>query len=86
MENSKKRVIQGTVVTRSGDKTVRITVERKVMHPKYHKFVRRFKNYLVHDEKNEILVGDVVTAVECRPLSSSKSFILESYTRPESAE
>ncbi|MCV6608377.1 MAG: 30S ribosomal protein S17 [Campylobacterales bacterium] len=86
MEKSKKRIIQGTVVSRSGDKTVRITVERKVMHPRYHKFVKRFKNYLVHDEKNEILVGDIVTAVECRPLSKSKSFMLESYTRPESAE
>ncbi len=86
MEKSRKRVIQGPVVTRTGDKTVRITVERKVMHPKYHKFVRRFKNYLVHDENNEILVGDIVTAVECRPLSKSKSFTLESYTRPEGVE
>lgn len=86
MENSRKRVIQGTVLTRTGDKTVRISVERQVMHPKYHKFVRKYKNYLVHDEKNEIQVGDVVTAVECRPLSKSKSFMLESYTRPESAE
>ena len=54
MEKSKKRIIQGTVLSRSGDKTIRITVERKVMHPKYHKIVKRFKNYLVHDEKNEI--------------------------------
>jgi small subunit ribosomal protein S17 len=84
VEKSKKRVIQGIVISRSGDKTVRITVERKVMHPKYHKIVKRFKNYLVHDEKNEILVGDVVTAIECRPLSKSKSFTLESFTRPES--
>jgi len=83
---TRRRVIQGPVVTRAGDKTVKITVERKVMHPKYHKFVRKFKNYLVHDENNEILVGDIVTAVECRPLSKSKSFKLESYTRPEGVE
>lgn len=86
MEKSRKRVIQGEVVTKSGDKTVRILVQRFVMHPKYHKFVRKFKKYLVHDEKNELLVGDVVTAVECRPLSKNKSFQLESYTRPEGVE
>lgn len=86
METSKKRVIQGEVVTRSGDKTARIIVERRVMHPKYHKFVRKFKKYLIHDEKNELKVGDVATAVECRPLSKNKSFQLESFTRPEGVE
>ena len=47
--NSHKREIQGVVVKRSGDKTVSILVTRKVLHPKYHKTVKRFKKYLVHD-------------------------------------
>ena len=47
------------------------------MHPKYHKTVKRFKKYLVHDEKNELNVGDSVIAVECRPLSKTKSFRLK---------
>ncbi|BCD67369.1 30S ribosomal protein S17 [Nitratiruptor sp. YY09-18] len=72
-----KRVIQGTVVKKSGDKTISLLVERKVMHPKYHKIVKRFKKYLVHDEKNQANVGDVVTAVECRPISKRKSFRLK---------
>jgi small subunit ribosomal protein S17 len=72
-----KREIQGNVIKRSGDKTVSILVERRVMHPKYHKVVKRFKKYLVHDERNELQVGDEVVAVECRPLSKRKSFRLK---------
>jgi len=72
-----KREIQGTVVTIAGDKTVSILVERRVMHPRYHKVVKRFKKYLVHDERNEVKVGDEIVAVECRPLSKTKSFRLK---------
>ncbi len=75
--NSHKREIQGIVVSRSGDKTVSVLVERRVLHPRYHKTVRRFKKYLIHDEKNEVNVGDIVTALECRPLSKTKSFRLK---------
>jgi len=71
-----KREIQGVVVKNSGDKTVSVLVTRSVMHPKYHKIVKRFKKYLIHDEKNEANVGDTVTALECRPLSKSKSYRL----------
>jgi len=72
-----KREIQGIVVKNSGDKTVSVLVERKVLHPKYHKTVKRFKKYLVHDERNEVKVGDNVIAIECRPLSKTKSFRLK---------
>mgnify|MGYP003528416530 CR=1 FL=1 len=72
-----KREIQGVVVKRSGDKTASVLVTRSVLHPKYHKTVKRFRKYLVHDEKNELNVGDSVIAVECRPLSKTKSFRLK---------
>ena len=72
-----KREIQGVVVKDSGDKTVSVLVERKVLHPRYHKTVKRFKKYLVHDEKNEVNEGDTVIAIECRPLSKTKSFRLK---------
>ena len=71
-----KRIIQGRVVSMTGDKTATVLVERRVMHPKYHKFVKKFKKYLIHDEKNELGMDDVVSAVECRPLSKRKSFRL----------
>ncbi len=72
-----KREIQGVVVKDSGDKTISVLVERKVLHPRYHKTVKRFKKYLVHDEKNEVNEGDTVIAIECRPLSKTKSFRLK---------
>jgi len=76
-----KREIQGNVVKIAGDKTVTIVVERRVMHPRYHKVVKRFKKYLVHDERNEVKVGDEIIAVECRPLSKTKSFRLKSVVK-----
>ncbi len=76
-----KREIQGIVVKIAGDKTATVVVERRVMHPRYHKTVKRFKKYLVHDEKNELAVGDKVTAIECRPLSKTKSFRLKSFEK-----
>lgn len=83
IRESHKREIQGVVVSRSGDKSAKIRVLRQVMHPRYHKFVKRFKNYQVHDEKNELQVGDKVTAIECRPLSKNKNFRLKSFVRAE---
>jgi len=72
-----KREIQGVVVKKSGDKTASVLVTRSVLHPKYHKTVKRFKKYLVHDERNELNEGDTVIAIECRPLSKTKSFRLK---------
>jgi len=72
-----KREIQGVVIKKSGNKTASVLVTRSVLHPKYHKTVKRFKKYLIHDEKNELNIGDSVIAVECRPLSKTKSFRLK---------
>jgi len=76
-----KRVISGTVIKKAGEKTATVLVERKVLHPRYHKTVKRFKKYLVHDEKNEVNVGDMIQAIECRPLSKSKNFRLLEITK-----
>ena len=73
-----KREIQGVVVQKTGDKSITVLVERLVMHPRYRKYVKRFKKFIVHDERNEAKAGDVVKAIECRPLSKRKSFRLES--------
>lgn len=79
-----KREIQGFVVKISGDKTASIVVERRVLHPRYHKTVKRFKKYLVHDESNQLNVGDEIIAIECRPLSKTKSFRLKTVLGAES--
>jgi len=68
--------IIGKVVKKTGEKTITVVVERRVMHPRYHKIVKRFHKYMIHDENNEVNVGDTVKAIECRPLSKNKSFTL----------
>ena len=72
-----KRVVQGVAIKKAGDKTVTVLVERRVMHPRYRKIVKRFKKYLVHDENNAVNVGDTISAIECRPLSKNKAFRLK---------
>jgi small subunit ribosomal protein S17 len=69
-----RRILQGTVVSDKGDKTVIVSVERRVMHPIYKKYIRRSKRYAAHDPDNRFKVGDVVQIVECRPLSRTKHF------------
>ena len=63
---------QGVVVTRSGDKTVTVLVERREQHPLYGKVIRRTKRFQAHDERNECAVGDKVCIMETRPLSRRK--------------
>ncbi|GHS87859.1 30S ribosomal protein S17 [Campylobacterota bacterium] len=78
-----KREIRGIVVSRSGDKSAKIRVERRVLHPRYHKIVKRFNTFVIHDEKNELQIGDLVVAIETAPISKSKNFRLKTFVRPE---
>ena len=75
-EEKSQRTITGKVVSSKMDKTVAVSVERKVKHPMYGKYMRRSTKYLVHDEDNSCNEGDVVTIAECRPFSKSKSWRL----------
>ena len=69
-----RRVLQGKVVGSACDKTVSVLVERRVMHPLYHKFITRSKKFAAHDEANECQVGDSVRIRECRPMSKTKTW------------
>lgn len=69
-----KRILQGTVVSDKGDKTVIVKVERRLTHPLYKKTIRRSKRYAAHDETNQFKTGDVVRIEECRPLSKTKTW------------
>jgi small subunit ribosomal protein S17 len=62
----------GVVVSDRMQKTVVVTVERTVMHPKYKKFLRRRTKLKAHDEQNQCHIGDRVLIVECRSLSRDK--------------
>lgn len=70
------RVLRGTVVASKMTDTITVAVERYVKHPKYKKFMRRTKKYLVHDAGNTAQVGDKVEIIETRPISKRKSFKL----------
>jgi len=69
-----RRILQGTVVSDKGDKTVVVSVERRVMHPMYKKVIRRSKRYPAHDAENQHKVGDVVRIRESRPYSKTKTW------------
>lgn len=67
-----KRILQGVVTSDKADKTVTVRVERRVMHPMYHKTVKRSKKYAAHDEENRFKEGDVVRIIESKPISKTK--------------
>ena len=71
-----RRVLQGTVVSDKGNKTITVLVERRVMHPIYKKYIRKSKKYAAHDEANSRKIGDVVSIIECAPISKSKRWTL----------
>src|SRR6478735_778416 len=62
----------GFVTSRSGDKSVKVTIAYKTPHPLYQKVVNRQTILHVHDEKNETKVGDKVEVMETRPISRLK--------------
>lgn len=70
------RVLRGTVVASKMIDTCTVAVERYVKHPKYKKYLRRTKKYLVHDAGNTAKVGDKVEIIETRPISKRKCFKL----------
>ena len=67
-----KRVLQGTVVSDTNEKTVVVRVDRAFTHPVMKKTVRRSKHYHAHDEANTYAVGDLVWIEEHRPISRLK--------------
>ena len=81
----RRKVRRGVVVSNKMDKSVVVKVETLKLHPKYHKFIRRSKKFMAHDEGNECRIGDVVEIVETRPLSKRKRWrVSKIIERPES--
>lgn len=76
METEKTKTLTGVVSSNSGDKSIRVTIDYKVRHPKYGKYVRRRTKLGVHDEQNQCGVGDLVEITQCRPYSKEKSWRL----------
>lgn len=71
------RTVVGRVMSNKMQQSATVQVERRIKHPIYGKYMRRSKKYHVHDEKNELNIGDLVQIKECRPLSKTKSWTLD---------
>ena len=84
-----KRILQGTVVSDKGDKTVVVKVERRVKHPLYAKIIRLSKKYHAHDEGNEFREGETVRIEETRPISKLKTWRVidrvDAHSKPKAA-
>jgi len=71
-EGTRRTRLKGTVTGVKMDKTVMVTVQRRVKHPLYKKYIIRNKRYPAHDEQNRCKRGDLVEIVSTRPISKTK--------------
>ncbi len=69
--NQRKERI-GLVVSNKMEKSIVVTVNRKIKHPIYGKFVNKTSKFVAHDEENNCNIGDLVKIMETRPLSKNK--------------
>lgn len=82
----RRKVREGTVVSRSGRKSVVVEVEMRRPHPRYGKVIRLRRRWHAHDEKEEAVVGDRVRIEESRPLSRLKRWRVVAVIRRPTAE
>lgn len=66
----------GIVTSNGMEKSISVSVERKIQHPIYGKYVKKSTKFMAHDEKNDANVGDIVRIMETRPLSKNKRWRL----------
>ncbi len=71
-----RKILSGTVISTKMQKTVTVMVQRKFKHPRYKKVITRHKKYKAHNEKLKLVVGDLVSIQETRPISKDKYFIV----------
>ncbi|MBN1680987.1 MAG: 30S ribosomal protein S17 [Anaerolineae bacterium] len=76
MSNNRRR-LTGRVIGNAMDKTVVVSVDQTKRHRLYKKVIRTTKKYKVHDESNAIPVGALVQIVESRPISKTKTWVVE---------
>jgi small subunit ribosomal protein S17 len=71
-----RKTREGTVVSKSGDKTIVVETETRVPHPRFRKIIRRSRKFHAHDEENKAKTGDRVRIAETRPISKRKRWRL----------
>jgi len=76
IERGLRKQKTGVVTSDKMDKSIVVSVERKVKHPKYGKFIKKTTKFMAHDEANNAHTGDTVRIMETRPLSKNKNWRL----------
>jgi len=82
MERGRLGTVRGKVISDRMEKTIIVRSERRVKHPRYGKYVRKFTTYYAHDENGEACEGDLVDLAATRPLSKSKRWRLLTIVTP----
>ena len=72
MKQTKRKVLQGVVISDRMDKTITVEINTLVLHKKYKKYVKRRVRYKAHDEKNLCKIGNKVVIEATKPLSKTK--------------
>ena len=75
-DSKSTRTVIGKVISDKMNKTIVVQVERKVKHPLYGKYLRRYSKMYAHDEDNSCQIGDIVAIRQSRPLSKTKRWML----------
>jgi small subunit ribosomal protein S17 len=76
VRTSRRKVRVGKVVSNKMQKSIVVSIERRVPHPIYKKYFKRTTKLMAHDEKREAGIGDTVKIMETRPLSKQKRWRL----------
>ncbi len=76
MERNLRKTRVGKVTSDKMDKTIVVSIEEHVKHPRYKKIVKRTYKLKAHDENNECRIGDTVKVMETRPISKDKRWRL----------
>ena len=76
MERNLRKSRIGVVSSNKMKKTITVSIERKVMHPLYGKYLKKTNKLMAHDEKQEASIGDTVRIMETRPMSKNKRWRL----------
>tara|TARA_B100000700_G_scaffold277886_1_gene325583 strand:+ start:212 stop:484 length:273 start_codon:yes stop_codon:yes gene_type:complete len=75
-ENKVNKTITGTVVSNSMEKTITVSIQRRLRHPLYNKYIYKTSRILAHDQEMVSKLGDVVSIEESKPISKNKSWVL----------
>ena len=76
MDRNLRKERIGVVASNKMNKSIVVSIERRVKHPLYGKFVKKTSRFVAHDEKNSCNEGDTVRIMETRPLSKRKNWRL----------